>query len=58
MQYEGGGHRFMKVFHKILVFFKRWLPLEQLSVADSMEQLLTAWNSSWHLDSLKKLSTT
>ena len=23
----GGGHRFMKVFHKIPVFFERWLPL-------------------------------
>ena len=22
-----GGHRFMKVFHKIPVFFERWLPL-------------------------------
>ena len=21
-----GGHRFMKVFHKIPVFFERWLP--------------------------------
>ena len=28
MQYGGGGgHRFMKVFHKIPVFFERWLPL-------------------------------
>ena len=24
----GGGHHFMKVFHKIRVFFKRWLPLD------------------------------
>ena len=24
---RGGGHHFVKVFHKILVFFKRWLPL-------------------------------
>ena len=22
----GGGHHFVKVFHKILGFFKRWLP--------------------------------
>ena len=22
----GGGHRFMKVFHKIPVFFEGWLP--------------------------------
>ena len=27
MQDGGGGHRFMKVFHKIPVFFKQWLPL-------------------------------
>ena len=29
MQYggEGGGHRFMKVFHKKTVFFERWPPL-------------------------------
>ena len=29
MQYGGGGggHRFMKVFHKIPVFFEGWLPL-------------------------------
>ena len=25
----GGGHRFMKIFHKIPVFFERWLPLKQ-----------------------------
>ena len=24
---RGGGHRFMKVFHKIPVFFERWLSL-------------------------------
>ena len=24
---RGGGHHFMKVFHKIRVFFKGWLPL-------------------------------
>ena len=24
---RGGGHRFMKVFHKIPVFFEGWLPL-------------------------------
>ena len=24
---RGGGHHFVKVFHKIPVFFKRWLPL-------------------------------
>ena len=23
---RGGGHHFVKVFHKILHFFKRWLP--------------------------------
>ena len=23
---EGGGHRFMKVFHKKTVFCERWLP--------------------------------
>ena len=23
-----GGHRFMKVFHKIPVFFEGWLPLD------------------------------
>ena len=23
----GGGHRFMKVFHKIPLFFEGWLPL-------------------------------
>ena len=23
----GGGHRFMKAFHKKTVFFERWLPL-------------------------------
>ena len=23
----GGGHRFMKVFHKKTVFFEGWLPL-------------------------------
>ena len=22
----GGGHRFMKLFHKIPLFFERWLP--------------------------------
>ena len=28
MQYGGGeGHRFMKLFHKIPLFFERWLPL-------------------------------
>ena len=27
MHYGGAGHRFMKVFHKIPVFFKGWLPL-------------------------------
>ena len=26
-----GGHRFMKVFHRIPVFFERWLPLQLLS---------------------------
>ena len=26
----GGGHRFMKVFHKIPVFFEGWLPLGEL----------------------------
>ena len=29
MQYGGGGHRFMKLFHKIPLFFERWLPLKQ-----------------------------
>ena len=24
---RGGGHHFMKVFHKTVLFFKRWLPL-------------------------------
>ena len=24
---DGGGHHFVKVFHKIGLFFKRWLPL-------------------------------
>ena len=24
---QGGGHRFMKLFHKIPLFFERWLPL-------------------------------
>ena len=28
MQYGGGGHHFVKVFRKIPVFFKGWLPLE------------------------------
>ena len=28
---RGGGHRFMKVFHKIPVFFERWLP-ERLAI--------------------------
>ena len=27
MQYGGGGHRFMKLFHKIPLFFEGWLPL-------------------------------
>ena len=25
---ERGGHHFMKVFHKIVLFFKGWLPLQ------------------------------
>ena len=28
IQYGGGGLHFVKVFHKIPVFFKRWLPLD------------------------------
>ena len=43
MQYGGGGgHRFMKVFHKIPVFFERWLPLTELTRGSSLclEQLL------------------
>ena len=27
IQHGGGGHHFVKVFHKILLFFKWWLPL-------------------------------
>ena len=27
MQYGGGSHRFMKLFHKIPLFFEGWLPL-------------------------------
>ena len=27
----GGGHRFMKVFHKIPVFFEGWFPLAKLA---------------------------
>ena len=29
MQYGGGGHRFMKLFHKIPLFFEGWLPLRR-----------------------------
>ena len=29
---RGGGHRFMKVFHKIPVFFEGWLPLVRLGI--------------------------
>ena len=29
---KGGGHRFMKVFHKIPVFFERWLPQPTVTV--------------------------
>ena len=25
---QGGGHHFMKVFHKTVFFFKGWLPLQ------------------------------
>ena len=28
IQHGGGGHHFVKVFHKIPVFFKGWLPLD------------------------------
>ena len=28
---RGGGHHFVKVFHKIPVFFKGWLPLGEAS---------------------------
>ena len=27
---RGGGHRFMKLFHKIPLFFEGWLPLRCL----------------------------
>ena len=39
----GGGHHFMKVFHKTVVFFKRWLPLVgnfMFSFRDKCRQLL------------------
>ena len=31
IQHGGGGHHFVKVFHKIPVFFKGWLPLGEAS---------------------------
>ena len=29
---RGGGHRFMKLFHKIPLFFEGWLPLGAIMV--------------------------
>ena len=40
MQYGGAGHRFMKVFHRIPVFFERWLPLPG-------ETLWMEWGTAW-----------
>ena len=36
IQDGGGGHHFVKVFHKIPVFFKRWLPLVSLWSSDKL----------------------
>ena len=41
---RGGGRRFMKVFHKIPVFFEGWLPLVLL--LPSLCQ--TWWGSGWN----------
>ena len=37
MQYGGGGHRFMKLFHKIPLFFEGWLPLPSKFVEKRLE---------------------
>ena len=37
---RGGGHRFMKLFHKIPLFFERWLPLMGNAVAHINVKLL------------------
>ena len=42
MQYGGGGHRFMKLFHKIPLFFERWLPLALVLVEGEMGELYQA----------------
>ena len=36
MQYGGGGHRFMKLFHKIPLFFEGWLPLGRILLEKSL----------------------
>ena len=35
-----GGHRFMKIFHKIPVFFERWLPLAHSVSSSSLRHHL------------------
>ena len=41
-----GGHRFMKLFHKIPIFFKRWLPFS--SKIDHHQQLVNIYPKSNH----------
>ena len=40
---RGGGHRFMKVFHKILVFFERWLPLGPKALGKGGCPIYSGW---------------
>ena len=50
MQYGGGGHRFMKLFHKIPLFFERWLPfwvLQHLTMVHSGELSTKVIVLSW-----------
>ena len=44
MQY-GGGHRFMKLFHKIPLFFEGWLPLFkwESSFSNKLDGPLSLW---------------
>ena len=43
MQYGGGGgHRFMKLFHKIPLFFEGWLPLVWLQLSSFLKILVAS----------------
>ena len=49
MQYGWGGHRFMKVFHKIPVFFEGWLPLVKIIKKTKKEEKKEKIPDSWSM---------